>query len=39
MPKLINWALIGNPVNWVIVFSMALIGLVAIHFILEYQTS
>jgi len=36
---MLNYALIKNPFNWAIIFLMVFIGSIAIHFILEYQTS
>lgn len=29
MPRLINWELIGNPYNWVVIFFMVAIACVA----------
>ena len=31
MPKLINWNLIGEPLNWAVVFAIATVWLLAFH--------
>lgn len=34
--KIVNWELIANPLNWVIVFLMVLIAGLAIKFVTEH---
>lgn len=33
MPQLINWALIKEPYNWIVVFLMCAFALVALSFV------
>lgn len=34
MPKLINWAIISHPINWVTVLLMVTLGMIALNLIL-----
>lgn len=36
---MLNYGLIKNPFNWVIIFLMVFIGSIGVHFILQYQTA
>ena len=35
MPDLINWELMANPLNWVMVILMLSIGVFALHFVMH----
>ena len=39
MPNLINWELIKNPVNWVIVGLMLMIAVFGLNLVMEPQGS
>lgn len=34
--EIINWRLVSNPLNWVVLFLMVLIAGIAMHLILSY---
>jgi hypothetical protein len=35
--QVINWDIISHPMNWVILFLMVLVAMIALHLILKYQ--
>jgi len=39
MDKIINFAILKHPMNWVTVILMVLIAGVALHLIMKYQTA
>jgi hypothetical protein len=39
MPEVINWRLVGHPLNWVTVFLMVFIASIAMHFVLSHFSS
>lgn len=39
MPTLVNWELLRNPVNWVIVALMVLIGTFGLHLVMKPRTA
>ena len=34
--EVINWRLVGHPLNWITLFLMVFIAGIAIHFVLTY---
>ena len=36
---IINWRLISHPMNWVELFLMVFLGLIALHFILDFSAA
>jgi hypothetical protein len=38
MPKLINWELVRNPFNWVLIVAVAFFGIMAIHLVTAAAT-
>jgi hypothetical protein len=37
MDKIINFAILKHPINWIIVILMVLIAGIAFHFFMQYQ--
>jgi len=34
MPKILNWRIMAHPINWVTVFLMVVIGIIALNLVL-----
>lgn len=37
MPRLLNWEMLANPINWAVIFLMLTIAGLGVHFVMASQ--